>query len=66
MSDSRNTDVGAVKQGGMSYLTPIGDLPLPTAQQMKNKSERGFHNIFTARMLVPYQRLPDFDRNPDA
>lgn len=68
LSDARNTDVGAIKQVSMTYLTPIesDDIPMPTAQQLREKTNRGFHNLVTARMLTPYQRLSDFDENPQA
>ncbi len=65
LSDACNTNVGIVKQDGIKYLIPMFRIKLLNLKKLRDKTKCEFYNLVTGQMLVPYQRLLDFDSNPD-
>ena len=63
LNDACNTDVKRVRNEGMMYLISIADYPTPTMKDLKDKSNHGFNNMVTARMLCPFHMLEDFDKD---
>ena len=64
LADARGADLRKIRQNVMQYLIKFGDHSIDL-NHLQDKSNRGFNNITTGRMLVPHQWLMKFDKDPD-
>lgn len=66
MTDTRGIDLGSIRKVSMGYLVKYKRDPkggISTSNTDKN--DRGFNNLTTGRMLAPYNRINEFDEDPD-
>ena len=67
ISDTRGNDLGSIRKDSMDYIVKYDQDPTGgKSVANKDKSNRGFYNLSTARMLCPYRKLNKFDEDPVA
>ncbi|THH13456.1 hypothetical protein EUX98_g9723 [Antrodiella citrinella] len=63
--EARTNDLGSLRYDAMSYLVPYEGFSAPSPSD-RDKTQRGFWNVVTGRMLCPALTLAEFDADPAA
>lgn len=62
-SNARADDTSSCRKATAEYI--IDSSEDTVALSLKKKSDRGWNNCYTARLLCPLKRLPEFDNDPE-
>ena len=60
--NARTDDVGSLRYAAMAYIPVVTDIPAMSTTN-RNKSDRGFSHLASARLLCPRHLRDEFDQD---
>jgi hypothetical protein len=61
---ARTDHVGSLRYTAMNYIPDVPDIPRISSTN-RNKGDRGFSHLASARLLCPRHLRDEFDRDPE-